>query len=501
MSLPHTTNVPHFFSARRCFSLLVFALIFCLGISFTGDAEAKTKHKKSQTQASKGYTPPYAHIVIDATSGRVLTQEDADRALYPASLTKLMTLLMAFEALDSKTITLQSSVPMSTHATGMPPSKIGLRAGQSLSVENAIKALVTKSANDVAVALGEKLGGSESRFAQMMNLKARAIGMSQTHFENASGLHKVQQVSSARDMAKLALYIQRTYPHYYGFFALREFYFNGKVNQNHNHLMKSYQGMDGMKTGYISQSGFNLVASAKRGNTRLIGVIFGGKSANSRNAQMAKLLDRGFEQATQRPDQLRSASVISLPSVAPKTIAQETNKETNKVQRTDIVKAESKDLPPPSSTAKTAGMKTLQISSPDTTPAASPQTLVADSSKQILPPSVPVPAPSPQSLGTLSVAAPVNRGAITDNATPSPAPGWSVQIGAYQDRTGTDRALYQAVQKLPVPLNKGTPLVVPLKTSSSTWMFRARIGGYTKEQALQACRYLDQCLPISPGTN
>ncbi len=475
MFLPYMTYFQSFLSARRLISALVMMLFFCGALTLSsGYAAAKTKHKKSAPQTTaKGYTPPYAHIVIDATSGRVLSQEDADRALYPASLTKLMTLLMTFEALDSKTITLQTNIPMSAYATGMPPSKIGLRAGQGLSVENAIKALVTKSANDVAVALGEKLGGSESRFAQMMNLKARAIGMSQTHFENASGLFQVRQVSSARDMARLALYIQHTYPHYYGFFALREFYFNGKVNQNHNHLMKSYQGMDGMKTGYVSQSGFNLVASAKRGNTRLIGVIFGGKSANARNAKMAELLDQGFVQALRQPQQIRSASVITLPAPPSKAVAPVMNK----AQKTDTVKANTK---------KDTKMTTLQVQNSQTVASSGP----------VIPTTLIAPPPTAEPVASASPPAPTAAVAL-----PSPTPGWSVQIGAYQDRTGTDQALYQAVQKLPTPLNKGTPLVVPLKTSSSTWMFRARIGGYTKEQALQACRYLDQCLPISPGTN
>lgn len=453
--------------------LFVIVSLSFLFASSVAEANPKhTKHKKSHPAPAKStsrpYTPSYADIVIDARTGQVLSQTDADRPLYPASLTKLMTLLMTFEALDAKTITLKSSVPMSSYATSMPPSKIGLRAGQSISVENAIKALVTKSANDVAVAMGEKLGGTESRFAQMMNLKARALGMSQTHFVNACGLHNVQQVSSARDMAKLALYILRTYPQYYGYFSLKEFYFNGKTHPNHNHLMSSYQGMDGMKTGYVTQSGFNLVASAKRGHTRLIGVIFGGKTANARNAKMEQLLDEGFYQAnspaltaSSSPSYINKNAIISVP--APNAVSNSQNPDK------PVSVALPSRHPTPKALAATEPTAGIRAATPT-------RTANVPSS-----PTVPLSqSPKPE---------------------PPSAAGWSIQIGAYQDRVSTDQALYRATQKLPAPLNKGTALVVPLRTASETWVFRARIGGYTKEQALQACRYLDDCLTLSPGAN
>lgn len=447
-------------------------ILVCIGIVFMPLAcEAKTKSKK---KAAAPYSPPYAHLILDADTGIVISQENADKALYPASLTKLMTLLLTFEALDARRITLSSPVPMTSHAASMPPSKIGLRPGQSLSVENAIKALVTKSANDVAVALGEKLGGSEGQFAQMMTLRARQIGMSQTKFINASGLHNSKQTSSARDMAKLALYILTHYPHYYSYFSLRNFYFNGHSYHSHNRLMESYRGMDGMKTGYIAPSGFNLVASAKRGNVRLVGVVFGGKTANSRNARMADLLDEGFAKIGQlrimnakAPQMKKGPEGVSppLPSAKPTLLA-------------------TPSTPPlPSAPAATSLPMTTRVSS------------------------TPVPTPPPAPILKTSPAPQTNYAALPPTtlspapvSAPSPA-GWSIQIGAFQDRVSTDQAIYKALQKLPTPLNRGNALIVPLRTADATWMFRARIGGYTKEQAMLACRYLEDCLTISPSAN
>lgn len=490
--MPSFHRLFRFLCVNRPVRIVFFIILAMAVVTFSGGAEAKAKHdthvahKKAHAAkhhassksarkpvARAGYIPPYADIVIDARTGQVLSQTDADRALYPASLTKLMTLLMTFEALDAKTITLKSSVPMSSHATSMPPSKIGLRAGQSISVENAIKALVTKSANDVAVAMGEKLGGTEGRFAQMMNLKARALGMSQTHFVNACGLHNVQQVSSARDMAKLALYILRTYPQYYSYFSLKEFTFNGKTHANHNHLMSSYQGMDGMKTGYVTQSGFNLVASAKHGNTRLIGVIFGGKTANARNAKMAEILDEGFEQvgSATSPAKL-SAKPSANPSAKPPA------------KQGDTVSVIT--LPAPNKSPTLSASQGVKVP-------VNGETLAVAAKQQVAPSSLATTEPAAGTPVAASVAA-------SPSVAATPA-GWSIQIGAYQDRVSTDQALARATQKLPAPLNKGTALVVPMKTAANTWVFRARLGGYTKEQAQQACRYLDNCLPLSPGAN
>jgi D-alanyl-D-alanine carboxypeptidase len=238
----------------------------------------------------------YASIVIDADSGRVLHATNEDDRNYPASLTKIMTLYMAFDALKQGKMSLKSRLQVSKRASGMAPSKLGLKPGQTITLEDAILALVTKSANDVAVVVAEALGGTEINFAIQMTERARQLGMSRTTFKNASGLPNRRQLSTARDMAMLGLRIRQDFPDYYAYFATTHFKHAGRTFKNHNTLLSSYEGTDGIKTGYIRASGFNLVASVQRNGHRLIGVVFGGKSGASRDQHMRKLLDAGFRQ-------------------------------------------------------------------------------------------------------------------------------------------------------------------------------------------------------------
>ncbi len=237
----------------------------------------------------------YAALVMDAATGQILSQVDADAPRYPASLTKMMTLYMLFEALDSKTLKLSSPMKVSALAASRPPSRLGLHIGDTITVREAILALVTKSANDVATVVAEKLGGSETRFAQRMTAKARRLGMKRTTFRNASGLPHRSQLTTARDMAVLGRALLRRFPHYYAYFSEPAFDYDGQRYANHNHLLGNYDGVDGIKTGYIHASGFNLVASAKRDGRRLIGVVFGARSPAERSYKMAGLLDKGFD--------------------------------------------------------------------------------------------------------------------------------------------------------------------------------------------------------------
>lgn len=236
----------------------------------------------------------YAALVIDAGSGRVLHEENADTRNYPASLTKMMTLYMVFDALEHGNWSLNRKLPVSAAAAAQPPSKLGLRKGQTIKTEDAILALVTKSANDVAVVLAEALGGTESNFGKLMTAKARKLGMSRTTFRNASGLPDTTQVTTARDMALLAMALLRDFPQHYAYFSTRNFAFGGARYSNHNRLLGKYSGADGIKTGYIRASGYNLVASARRGGRRVIGVLLGGQTAAQRNKKMVSLLDVGF---------------------------------------------------------------------------------------------------------------------------------------------------------------------------------------------------------------
>ncbi len=236
----------------------------------------------------------YASLVMDVETGRVLHSVNADTRNYPASLTKMMTLYMVFEALDSGRLDLDDRLKVSARAARQPASRLGLRRGQTISVDDAILALVTKSANDVATVIAEALSGSERKFALAMTAKARKLGMTRTIFRNASGLPHRGQLSTARDMGTLARALIHDYPQYYRVFATKTFRYGGLRHRNHNKLLGTYAGADGIKTGYIRASGFNLVASARRGDHRVIGVLFGGRSPKSRNRLMTRLLDKGF---------------------------------------------------------------------------------------------------------------------------------------------------------------------------------------------------------------
>jgi D-alanyl-D-alanine carboxypeptidase len=236
----------------------------------------------------------YSSIVVDVASGTVLEQANPDAPRYPASLTKLMTLYMVFEALRDRRSSLDDLVPVSAHAASMEPSKLGLVPGTRITVQQAILGLVTKSANDAAAALAELLGGSEDRFAQMMTLRARAMGMAHTTFANASGLPDDRQMTTARDLALLARRLVTDFPNDYRYFSTPSFTFERRVIYNHDNMLREYPGADGMKTGYTEAAGHNLVTSAVRGGVRLIGVVLGAGSNGARDEHMVALLNQGF---------------------------------------------------------------------------------------------------------------------------------------------------------------------------------------------------------------
>ncbi len=244
--------------------------------------------------------PRYAAIVVDAHDGRVLHQYAADARRHPASLTKMMTLYMLFEAMDQGRITAASRIPVSDHARGRPPTKIGFRAGETIDVDTAIRALVVRSANDVACAVGEFLGGSEENFAAMMTAKARALGMPNTVFRNASGLPDPEQVTTARDMAQLSIALRRHFPHHYHYFGERSFAYAGREIRGHNDLIGRVAGVDGLKTGFIRASGYNLATSAARDGRSVVAVVMGGETAASRNEHMERLLQAWMPMASQR---------------------------------------------------------------------------------------------------------------------------------------------------------------------------------------------------------
>ncbi len=252
----------------------------------------------------------YAAIIVDADTGKVLHEANADDRNHPASLTKMMTLYMLFEAVQHNRLSMDSPLKVSKRAATMAPSKLGLAPGTTISVRDAILALVTKSANDVAAVVAENLGGSEGRFAQTMTTKARSFGMLRTNFKNASGLPNTSQISSARDLAILSRRLMVDFPQHYHFFSQSSFIFRGQEIQTHNHMLENYPGADGLKTGYTAASGFNLATSAKRDGRRLIGVVMGGNTARARDAHMANLLDNGFARLNGQPETLIAAPML-----------------------------------------------------------------------------------------------------------------------------------------------------------------------------------------------
>ncbi|WP_315720609.1 MULTISPECIES: serine hydrolase [unclassified Bradyrhizobium] len=268
-------------------------------------AEARRRHRHHHARHSPhndegSYSPAFASIVVDGNSGATLTATNPDALRHPASLTKIMTLYLLFERLESGKMKLDTEMPVSEHASEQSPTKLGLRPGQSIRVEDAIKGLVTRSANDAAVVIAEAIGGDEDEFAKMMTRKARSLGMSRTTYVNASGLPADAQITTARDQSILGRAIQDRFPRYYRYFSTVVFNYRGQSIRNHNHLLGSVEGIDGIKTGYTRASGFNIVTSLRRGNRHLVGVVLGGRSGGSRDAIMRNLLAENLDKGATR---------------------------------------------------------------------------------------------------------------------------------------------------------------------------------------------------------
>ena len=258
-------------------------------------------HVRQHHVARESYSPQFSSIIVDGNSGAVLASNNPDGSRHPASLTKIMTLYLLFERLESGKMKLDTDMEVSEHASEQAPTKLGLRPGQTIKVEDAIKGLVTRSANDAAVVIAEAIAGDEDDFARQMTRKARALGMTKTLYRNASGLPNDEQVTTARDQATLGRAIQDRFPRYYRYFATTVFNYRGQSIRNHNRLLGNVEGVDGIKTGYTRASGFNLVTSMRRGNRHLVGVVLGGRSGGSRDATMRNLLAENLEKgATKR---------------------------------------------------------------------------------------------------------------------------------------------------------------------------------------------------------
>jgi D-alanyl-D-alanine carboxypeptidase len=293
----------------------------------------------SSTQAA-----PYADIVVDANTGTVLHSTNPDAQRHPASLTKIMTLYLLFEQLEAGKLKLDSQLKVSEEAAGQNPTKLGLKPGSTLAVEDAIKGMVTRSANDAAVVVAEAIAGDEREFAKLMTRKAQALGMSRTVYKNASGLPDNDQITTARDQSTLGRAVQERFPRYYKFFSIRTFTFRGQSISNHNHLLGKVEGVDGIKTGYINASGFNLVTSVHRGNRYLVAVVMGGSSGASRDARMRDLISEKIAQASTKRTTSMFAEAGETPESKPepKVASKPESKSEHKVAAKAEPKAETK---------------------------------------------------------------------------------------------------------------------------------------------------------------
>src|SRR6516165_11053426 len=280
-------------ASSRLVRVGVFGLVTFAGAALTNDsAQARRYYSRHHTHhvhhhdSEESYSPQFSSIVVDGNSGATLAATSPDGIRHPASLTKIMTLYLLFERLGEGKIKLDTEMPVSAHAADQAPTKLGLRPGQTIRVEDAIKGLVTRSANDAAVVIAEAIAGDEDDFAQMMTRKARSLGMSKTVYRNASGLPDDEQVTTARDQSTLGRAIQDRFPRYYRYFSTQTFNYHGQSIRNHNHLLGEVEGVDGIKTGFVTASGFNLVSSIRRNGHHLVAVVMGGSSGGSRDARM-----------------------------------------------------------------------------------------------------------------------------------------------------------------------------------------------------------------------
>lgn len=415
------------------------------------------------TAGDASANPRYAAYIMDAHTGKVLYARNARERKYPASLTKIMTLYMVFDALRAGEISLNSTFTVSARAAGQEPSRLGLKAGQTIRVKDAVLALVTKSANDVAVTIAENLAKTEYQFALRMTETARGLGMSRTAFRNASGLPNRQQLSTAEDMAKLAIALQRDFPEYYHMFSTQRFSYKGRSYKNHNNLLARYEGTDGIKTGYIRASGFNLVASVKRGPYHLIGVVFGGRSARSRDTHLIGLFDEGFRQAR---DLGLVAKAPPLPVRRPVEIASAASVASAGVS---------------GERAPGSGMGAVSSAAPGR----GNDAIVA------------IPLPRPEQGSYDDERAPAAAAAAP--ASPRVTPGWGIQVGAYGDPGSARRMIDTARRNLPMLLD-GTNGTVEKATLEHGTFYRARLLGMPRAEAREACALLVlrniPCVPV-----
>jgi D-alanyl-D-alanine carboxypeptidase len=507
-------------------SALGLATIFAI-TSLSGTADAR--RGRHRPQPAESYQPAYASIVVDANSGSVMQATNADSQRHPASLTKIMTLYLLFERLDQGKIKLNTDLPVSARASQQAPSKLALKPGETIRVETAIRAIVTKSANDVAVVVAEALGGDEPNFARLMTAKARALGMAQTTYRNASGLPDEEQITTARDQAILGRAIQDRFPNYYHYFATRTFDFRGKSIRNHNHLLGAVEGVDGIKTGYIRDSGFNIVTSMRRANRHLIAVVFGGRSANARDARVRSLIENnvniasvkrtapplveGWDVAQARKEgkdkdneDRTSSAPVRVASMSPVAVDAPAPGSTEPIKPNSVktvvvhpgtayaaslspLPSDSRQLAP-APAANAANITTVATVRSDPPPAAPPVAAQSAAPPSPAPAAAP-PAPKQETPPVKFATAEIQTSPPARDGQPAVRPrgGWLIQVGALPDEKEARQRLEEAQNKAKHMLSKADPFTERLEKGDKV-LFRARFAGLDKGQAEAACKHL-----------
>jgi D-alanyl-D-alanine carboxypeptidase len=439
--------------------------------------------------------PKPASIVIDARNGKVMHQEDPDGLRYPASLTKMMTLYMVFDALESGRISLKTKITMSKHAASQSPTKLGIGAGRSFTVEQGILSLVTLSANDCATAFAEFLGGSEPRFGKMMTAKARGLGMSRTIYVNANGLPDTRQVTTARDQARLSLALRKHFPQYYGYFQTRSFTYGKRVIGNHNRLLGAVRGVDGIKTGFTRAAGFNLATSAKVDGRSIVAVVLGSPSGGSRNAKMTRLVQAYLPQASRKGDGEAFVSMASKNAVETAYAAPSSDD----APAMQVASADHNlDLPHrgpvPQARYDDGGQaQELQADAADTVPVIRAKTVKITKTASL---DTSVGAPDTSGLSEIPQR-PVAEAQKVDNVTTastgpsdSQAKGWVIQVGTASERQEAMNILDRVKDKGGRSLRAATPFAMAFSNGGAQ-VYRARFGGFADQNAaINACKAL-----------
>jgi D-alanyl-D-alanine carboxypeptidase len=512
------------------FGICTLAAVAALTTVSSDPADARGRRgKRHQPYFARvaPYSPPYADIVVDANSGDVLHATNADSLRHPASLTKIMTLYLLFEQLEAGKLRVDSRLEVSEHASQQAPSKLGLMPGQTIAVEDAIRALVTKSANDVAVVVAEAIGGDEDTFARMMTRKARALGMSRTVYANASGLPDRDQLTTARDQATLGRAIQDRFPREYRYFSTPVFVYRGWAMRNHNKLLGRVHGIDGIKTGYTRDSGFNLVSSVRRGPRHIVAVVLGGTSGAARDARMRGLIEQEIASASAQRTVAKIAESTDVAAVQPKpalqiaqpprfaradamapaaanTVSQgDTNAapDMRAIQAPPPVAAALAPQPKPGSaepinpvkvktiTVKAGNVQTAMVVpiSPALTAMVAPPHF-AKSAAAPLAPAIPEKPAAPAVYQVASAnSVPVTTGSAAVRP-PHPRGPWIIQLGAFPKEAEAQDRLREAQSLAKGLLAKADPFTERVMKGSQE-LFRARFAGFDQDTAEAACRY------------